>query len=112
MSRNVIWVSCLDLDEFVFIIKNNVISIHRKDIFYGNVLLNNGLYILDLDNHKPIYNIDTKQVKSNELNPTYFWHFRLAHLNEKRISGLYKDGILGSFDLKLMRHVNLVYVAR
>ena len=32
----------------------------------------NGLYILDLENHKPIYNIDTKRAKSNVLNPTYF----------------------------------------
>ena len=58
------------MDGFVFIIKNKVISIHREDIFYGNALLSNGLYILDLENHKPIYNIDTKRVKSNELNPT------------------------------------------
>ena len=72
MSRNIISVSCLDMDGFVFIIKNNVISIHREDMFYSNLLLNNGLYILDLENHKSIYNIDTKWVKSNELNPTYF----------------------------------------
>ena len=72
MSRNIISVSCLDMDGFVFIIKNNVISIHREDIFCGNALLSNGLYILVLENHKPIYNIDTKWAKSNELNLTYF----------------------------------------
>ena len=75
MSRNIISVSCLYMDRFFFIIKNNVISIHREGMFYGNVLLSNGLYILDLENHKPIYNIDTKRVKSNELNPIYFWHY-------------------------------------
>ena len=48
MSRNIISVSRLELDGFVFIIKNNVISIHRKDMFYGNALLSNDLYILDL----------------------------------------------------------------
>ena len=83
MSRNIISVSCLD--GFIFIIKNNVISIHREDMYYGDALLSNGLYILDLENLKPIYNIDTKQVKSNELNPTYFWHCHLRHVNEKRI---------------------------
>ena len=72
LAMNIILVSCLDLDGFTFIIKNNVISIHREDIFYGNVLLNNGLYILDLQNHKPIDNIDTKRGKSNDLSPTYF----------------------------------------
>ena len=51
LSRNIISVSCLDLDGYVFIIKNNIISIHHEGIFYGNVLLNNGLYILDLENH-------------------------------------------------------------
>ena len=77
------------MDGFVFIIENNVISIYRKDMLYGNTLLSNGLYILDLENHKPIYNIDTKRAKSNELNPTYFWHCRLGHVNEKRISILH-----------------------
>ena len=72
MSRNIISACCLDMDGFVFIIENNVISIYRKDMLYGNTLLSNGLYILDLENHTPIYNIDTKRVKSNELNPTYF----------------------------------------
>ena len=72
MSRNIISVSCLDMDGFSFIIKNNVMTIHFKDIFYSNALLSNGLYVLDLENHKPIYNIDTNRVKSNKLNPTYF----------------------------------------
>ena len=72
MSRNIISVSCLDNDGFTFIIENNAITIHRGDIFYGNALLNNGLYVLNLETNKPIYNIDTKRVKINELNPTYF----------------------------------------
>ena len=67
MSSNTISVSCLDMDGFTFIIKNNSITFHREDIFYGNVLLSNGLYVLDLENHKAIYNIDTKRVKTNEL---------------------------------------------
>ena len=75
-----------------------MISIQRKGIFYGNCLLINGLYILNLDNNEPIYNVNTKRIKSNEINPTYFWHCRLGHANEKRISRLHKDGILGSFD--------------
>ena len=83
MSRNIISVSCLDMEGFSFIIQNNMLSIHREGIFYGNGLLSNGLYILDLETNKPIYNIDTKRVKINELNPTYFWHCRLGHVNEK-----------------------------
>ena len=71
-----------------------------KTFFYGNALLNNGLYVLNLETNKLIYNIDTKRVKINELNPTYFWHCRLGHVNEKRISKLHKHGILGSFDFE------------
>ena len=100
MSRNIISISCLDNDGYNFIILNNIISIYRNDILYGKGLLNNGLYILDLNNQKSIYNVDSKRVKTNELNPAYIWHCRLGHANEKRISRLHRDGALGSFDLE------------
>ena len=59
-----------------------------------------GLYFLNIESsdHKSIYNINNKKFKSNDLNPTYFWHCRLGHINEKRISRLHKDGLLDSFD--------------
>ena len=47
MSRNIISISCLDMDGFSFIIQNNVISIHREGIIYANGLLSNGFYVLD-----------------------------------------------------------------
>ena len=100
VSRNIISVSCLDLDGFHFIIKNNNFSIYHGDMFYGSAQLSNGLYVLNLEQPKPIYSIDTKRFKSNDLNPTYFWHCRLGHVNEKRISKLHKDGLLNSFDLE------------
>ena len=80
MSRNIISVSCLEVDGFHFIIKNNVFSIYNADVFYGYANLSNGLYVLNLEQPKPIYNIDTKRFKSNDLNPTYFWHCRLGHV--------------------------------
>jgi hypothetical protein len=96
ISRNIISVSCLDKLGFSFIIKNNCCSIYLNDIFYANAQMSNGLYILDLE--MPIYNIDTKRMKPNEVNSTYLWHCRLGHINEKRISKLHKDGLLDSFD--------------
>ena len=60
MSRNIISVSSLDVEGFIFIIKNNVMSFQRENIFYGNAMLSNGLYILDSQNCKSIYNIDNK----------------------------------------------------
>ena len=66
VSRNIISLSCLDMDGFHFIIKNNIISIYIADIFYGNAHLSNGLYVLNLEQPKPFYNIDTKRFKSFE----------------------------------------------
>ena len=59
----------------------------------------NGLYVLDLEN-KPIYNINAKQLRPNDLNPTFIWHCRLGHINEKCIEILHKDGLLSSFDFE------------
>ena len=100
VSRNIISVSCLDVDGFHFIIKNNIFSIYNADIFYGNAHLSNGLYVLNLEQPKPIYNIDTKRFKSNDLNPTYFWHYHLGHVNEKHILKLHQDGLIHSFGLE------------
>ncbi|KAK2389827.1 secreted RxLR effector protein [Trifolium repens] len=96
ISRNIISVSCLDKFGFSFIIKNNCCSIYLNDIFYANAQMYNGLYVLDLET--PVYNINTKRMKPNELNPSYLWHCRLGHINERRISKLHKDGLLESFD--------------
>ena len=100
VSRNIISVSCLDVDGFHFIIKNNIFSISNANIFYRNAHLSNGLYVLNLEQPKPIYNIDTKRFKSNDLDPTYFWHCRLCHVNEKRILKLHQDGLIHSFGLE------------
>ena len=94
VSRNIISSSCLDVDEFHFIIKNNIFSIYNADIFSRNAHLSNGLYVLNLEQPKRIYNIDTKRFKFNDLNPTYFWHCGLGHVNEKRILKLHQDGLI------------------
>ena len=68
MSKNIIFVSCLDNDGFHFIIKNNNLSIYHGDIFYGVATLSFGLYVLNLEQNKPIYNINNKKLKSSDLN--------------------------------------------
>jgi len=98
VSRNIIFVSCLDKSGFCFTIKDKCCSVYLYNILYASVIMINGLYILDLD--MPIYNIDHKRMKPNELNPTYLWHCRLGRINENRISKLYKDRILDSFDFE------------
>ena len=68
--------------------------------FYGNAHLSNGFYVLNFEQPKPIYNIDTKRFKSNDLNPTYFYHCRLGHFNKKHILKLHQDGLIHSFGLE------------
>jgi hypothetical protein len=34
------------------------------------------------------------------MNPTFIWHCRLGHINEKRLERLHKDGLLSSFDFE------------
>ena len=53
-----------------------------------------------MEQPKPINNIDIKRFKSNDLNPTYFWHCRLSQVNEKRILKLHQDGLIHSFGLE------------
>ena len=100
IRRNIISISCLDKKGFEFIIKNNKCNFYLDNIFYGYAPCISGLYVLDTEetNEMPIYNFDTKSSKSNDLNSTYLWHYRLGHINEKRISKLHQNGLLNSFD--------------
>ena len=76
--------------------KDNSCSFQKNELFYGKVIVCNCLYILDVDT--PINNINVKRLKSGHLNNTYLWHCHLDHINETRISNLYKDGYLSTFD--------------
>ena len=49
LSRNIIYISCLNLNGFRFVIENNKLSIFGGDISYDNGCLMNGLYILNIE---------------------------------------------------------------
>ena len=49
MSINIIFISSLALDGYKFVIENNNCFILKDNLFYGNVLLERGLYVLDLN---------------------------------------------------------------
>ena len=102
MSRNIIFISCLDKIGFEFIIRNNKCSIYHDDAFFRYTPRTHGLYVLDIEdtNEKSIYNINTKKFKSNDLNTIYLWHCRLGHINEKCILKLHQHGLLKSFDFE------------
>nr|GFA24786.1 retrotransposon protein, putative, Ty1-copia subclass [Tanacetum cinerariifolium] len=60
-----------------------------------------GIYEIDMHdlvpNFNSIYNVSTKRSKHN-LDSTYLWHCRLAHISKKRIEKLQKEGLLRSAD--------------
>jgi hypothetical protein len=100
LCKNIISSSFLEeVDGYVIIIKNNHCSIYYNSIFYAHCPLVNGLYVLDLED-KSTYNINDKRARLNDLNPTFIWHCRLGHINEKRIERPHKDGLLSSFDFE------------
>ena len=85
-----------DKDGYPFLFKNNSCSFYKNELFYGKATVCNVLYILNVDTL--INNINVKRLKSGDLNSTYLWHCRLGHINETRISKLYKNGYLSTFD--------------
>ncbi|GJZ81657.1 retrotransposon protein, putative, ty1-copia subclass [Tanacetum coccineum] len=77
------------------------ISVSKNDVLYFNVVARNGIYEIDIpdlvSNVNSIYNISNKRVKHN-LDSTYIWHCRLAHINKKCIKQPQQDGLLKSTD--------------
>jgi hypothetical protein len=98
--ENIISSSCLEqVDGFKIVIENKSCSIFCNRIFYAHCPLVNGLYVLDLED-KSVSNINAKRLRQINFYPTFIWHCRLGHINEKRIELLHKDGLLSSFDFE------------
>jgi hypothetical protein len=78
LCKNNIPSSCLEkVDGYEIIIKNKHCSIYYNDIFFAHCPLENGLYVLDLED-KSICNINTKRTRLSDLNPTFIWHAALV----------------------------------
>ncbi|GJV32631.1 retrotransposon protein, putative, ty1-copia subclass [Tanacetum coccineum] len=75
--------------------------VSKNDVLYFNAIARNGIYEIDMHDLVPnvnsIYSVSNKRVKRN-LDSTYLWHCRLAHINKKRIKQLQQDGLLKSTD--------------
>lgn len=98
MSRNIISASCLLAEGYKFIIEDNGYFIFLNKMFYGYAPVVNGLFILNF-NDAPVYNINAKRLRLNDMNSTFIWHGRLGHISEKCMKKLHDDGLLNSFDL-------------
>jgi GAG-pre-integrase domain/gag-polypeptide of LTR copia-type/Zinc knuckle len=86
ISRNIISVSCMDIDGFPFSIKDQYFSFYRDGIFYDSSQVVNDLYVLEMNNQ--VLNINNKRLKSSRESETLIWHHRLGHINEARIKKL------------------------
>ena len=83
LIKNIISSSCLEeVDGYEIRIKDKCCSIYYKYLLYGVCPLANGVYVLDLED-KVDCNINAKRLCPNDLNPTFIWHCRLGHINEK-----------------------------
>nr|GEU38507.1 hypothetical protein [Tanacetum cinerariifolium] len=71
------------------------ISVSKNNVFYFNAIPSNGIYEIDMHDLVPnvnsIYNVSTKRAKHN-MDSTYLWHCRLAHISKKRIKKLQQEG--------------------
>ncbi|GJZ47672.1 zinc finger, CCHC-type containing protein [Tanacetum coccineum] len=101
ITRGVVSVSCLVDNRFDQCFTDYGISISKNGVHYFNAIVRNGIYEIDMhdlvSNVNSIYNVSNKRVKHN-LDSTYLWHCRLAHINKKRIKQLQQDGLLKSTD--------------
>ncbi|GJR82490.1 retrotransposon protein, putative, ty1-copia subclass [Tanacetum coccineum] len=97
ITRGVVSVSRLVDNGFVQCFTDYGISVSKNGVLYFNVVSRNGIYEIDMHDLVPnvnsIYNVSNKRVKHN-LDSTYLWHCRLAHINKKRIKQLQQDGLL------------------
>ena len=69
-----------------------------NDIFYVDALVNNGLFLLNLDRSTHIHNIDAKRIRLSDDTAMYMWHCRLGHIAVKRMKKLHSAGLLESLD--------------
>jgi GAG-pre-integrase domain len=97
--RNIISISCLEMNDFSFVIKDNDCSIYKDELYYGSSFIMNGLYMLKID--KLVFNIN-KRLKISHESMTFMWHCRIGHINEKHIKKLHKVGLLGNFNIEII----------
>ncbi|GJW46078.1 retrotransposon protein, putative, ty1-copia subclass [Tanacetum coccineum] len=101
ITRGVVLVSRLVDNGFIQCFTDYGISVSKNDVLYFNAIPSNGIYEIDMSNPVPnfnsIYNVSNKIVKHN-LDSTYLWHCRLAHISKKRIEKLQHDRLLKSTD--------------
>ncbi|GKD52029.1 retrotransposon protein, putative, ty1-copia subclass, partial [Tanacetum coccineum] len=67
------------------------LSVSMNNMIYFNAITVNGIYKIDMRN-------STLPIVKPNLDSSYLWHCRLAHINKKRIEKLQHDGLLKPTD--------------
>ena len=79
LSRNIISASCLMSQGYEFNLQDNGCSFSLNGMFHDYTPIVDGLFILNLE-QEPVYNVNVKRHKPNEINATYLWHCRLGRV--------------------------------
>ncbi|GKE03497.1 retrotransposon protein, putative, ty1-copia subclass [Tanacetum coccineum] len=91
-------------------------KVSMNNMIYFNAITVNGIYEIDIhDSTLPIgnsmYSISNKRTKPN-LDSSYLWHCRLAHINKKRIDKLQHDGLLKPMANEPFDSMRILYICR
>ncbi|GJT19667.1 putative RNA-directed DNA polymerase [Tanacetum coccineum] len=100
--RGVVSFSCLLDLGFVHTITSNGIYVSSNGIFYFSAISVNGVFEIDMNdnvskyNNNSIFSINKK--RKLDLNSSYLWHCRLAHIGKTRMQKLQREGLLESIN--------------
>ncbi|GKA12751.1 chrysanthemyl diphosphate synthase [Tanacetum coccineum] len=101
ITRSVVSIHRLVENGFIQCFTDYGISVSKNDVLYFNAIPRDGIYEIDMhnlvSNVNSIYNVSNKRAKHN-LDSTYLWHCRLAHIRKKCIENLQQEGLLKSTD--------------
>ncbi|GKD95086.1 retrotransposon protein, putative, ty1-copia subclass [Tanacetum coccineum] len=97
VTRGVVSISHLVNNGYIHTFTNYGISVLKDNVFYFNAIPRDGIYEIDMNNLYPnvssMFNVSNKRAK-HALDSSYLWHYRLGHINKKRMDNLQRDGIL------------------
>ncbi|GKC76840.1 zinc finger, CCHC-type containing protein [Tanacetum coccineum] len=98
ITRGIISVSLLYKDGFVNRFENdNSISVSKNNLIYFNAIPRDNIYEIvmssSVTNDSFMFVVSNKRAKIN-LDSALLWHYRLGHINKKRIEKLQHDGLL------------------
>ncbi|GJS69054.1 putative RNA-directed DNA polymerase [Tanacetum coccineum] len=99
--RGVVSFSCLLDLGFKHTVASNGISVSLNGVFYFSAISVNGVFEIDMNknvtkNNNSVFSINKK--RKLDLDSSYLWHCRLAHIGKTRMQKLQREGLLESIN--------------